>query len=106
MLKPGFKLWRGVGGGYSPYHVGPNSMGETLPGQPSAEFWQSAQVKSHATRGYRMAVREYEVMMPTPAAHSLCSENWGYGWGGAEQYFVPEEYENHLAPTGREFQLT
>ena len=105
MLEPGFRVWRGVGGRYSPYHIGPNTMSDGLPGQPPAEFWQSAQVQAHKTLGYRKAIAEYEVMVATPAAHGVCDNNWSLGWGGAEQYFIPDQYEDHLAPTGRVYQL-
>ncbi len=106
VLEPGFRVWRGVGGPYSPYHIGPNTAGGVLPGHASAEFWRSAQVKRHITHGYRIALQEFEVLVETPAAHGLCSENWGHGWGGAEQYFIPGEFEGHLAATGRRIKLS
>lgn len=104
MLEPGFRLWRGVGGRYSPYHIGPNAMGE-MSGLTRVDFWQAAQVIKNPKLGYRGAVREYVVMYPTPAAHALCSDNMSFGWGGAEQYFVPEEYMDNLAPSGAEHTL-
>ncbi len=101
VLEPGFLVWRGVGGGYSPYHIGPNYMGGMLGNTPSAEFWQSAQVRAHKDHGYRTAVAEYEVLCSTAAAHGTATDNWKMGWGGAEQYFIPEDLADNLAPTGR-----
>jgi hypothetical protein len=101
LLEPGFKIWRGVGGRYSPYHIGPNQMGGTLSGTPAASFWESAQVQEHEKMGYRKEIAEYEVLAATPAAHGLCSNNMGLGWGGAEQYYIPEVHMNNLSPTGR-----
>jgi hypothetical protein len=101
LLEPGFKIWRGVGGPYTPYHIGPNEMGGTLSGMPGASFWQNAQVRPHREKGYRDEITEYEVLVATPAAHALCCNNMSLGWGGAEQYFIPESHMNNLSPTGR-----
>jgi len=106
VLEPGMRVWRGVGGRYSPYHIGPNTMGGTMHGQPRQEFWEDAQVIASKSHGYRAAVREYVVMYACPAAHGLCSNNGDYGWGGAEQYFIPEKYQDYLAPTGNELGLS
>jgi len=100
MLQPGFRLWRGVGGGYSPYHIGMETALGTSVGANATEFWQSAQVKISAKYGPRMTLAEYAVMVPTPAAFGLCSDNLNFGWGGAEQFFVPEQYASNLVATG------
>jgi hypothetical protein len=101
LLEPGMRVWRGVGGPFSPYHFGPNTTGGMSSGEPRAEFWEAAQVRAHRDKGYRSAIAEYEVLEPTPAAMGVCSDNWDLGWGGAEQFFIPSEFEDHLSPTGR-----
>jgi hypothetical protein len=99
MLEAGFRVWRGIGGKYSPYHIGPNYMG-AAGAIPGPDFWQSAQVRAHRTMGYRPGLREYEVLCETVAAHGTATDNWSLGWGGAEQYFIPEDCEDNLSPTG------
>ncbi|MEM9194060.1 MAG: hypothetical protein AAGF12_33100 [Myxococcota bacterium] len=104
-LQPGFRVWRGVGGRYTPFHFGPNDIDGTLVGTPRRNFWEKAQVSPSKRHGFRQEIAEYEVMLALPAAHGLCDNSMALGWGGAEQYFIPEAYADRLAPTGARIQF-
>src|SRR5262249_23067311 len=53
MLEPGFRVWRGVGGRYTPYHIGSATTYDAgISGTTAAQFWQAAQVRASPTHGY------------------------------------------------------
>ncbi len=105
VLDAGTTLWRGVGGPFSPYHFGANTTHHMPTEQERAEFWELAQVRPHERFGFRTSVAEYELLCAVPVARGVCSENWSLGWGGAEQFFIPEDLQSNLVPTGRTIDL-
>jgi hypothetical protein len=109
-LQPMTKLWQGVGG-HSNFFFSEEDAREargSYEGSRAFKFaetlWRLAQVQPNPTLGYRQAIAEFVVDLPTVAAVGVCTANRTLGSGSVFQYYIPE-WESRIFTTGRTFKF-
>jgi hypothetical protein len=109
-LEPMTKLWQGVGG-HSNFFFSEEDAREArgaYEGMNAFRFaetlWRLAQVQPNPSLGYRQAIAEFVVDLPTPAAVGVCTANRTLGSGSVFQYFIPD-WEVRMFATGRSFKF-
>jgi hypothetical protein len=109
-LQPMTKLWQGVGG-HSNFFFSEEDAREargSYEGSRAFKFaetlWRLAQVQPNASLGYRQAIAEFVVDLPTVAAVGVCTANRTLGSGSVFQYYIPD-WESRIFTTGRTFKF-
>lgn len=111
-VEPILKLWQGVGGHSNFFFSEEDARVATGAYEGSKAFkfaetlWRLAQVapNPNPALGYRQAIAEFVVDIPTPAAVGLCTANRTLGSGSVFQYYIPN-WDGRLYLTGRTFKF-
>lgn len=110
-IEPILKLWQGVGGHSNFFfseedaRQATGAYEDTRPYKFAETLWRLAQVQPNPTLGYRQAIAEFVVDLPTPAAVGLCTANRSLGSGSVFQYYIPD-WEARIYRTGRTFKFS
>ena len=91
-IKAGTKIYGGLPGQSEFYSTLDNLQDA---GFSKVKFWESLQVKPHATHGFRKKVGEYVIKKDIEVAISRTLANKQYGKGGGWQVFV-DDFANNL----------
>ncbi|WHN66080.1 LysM peptidoglycan-binding domain-containing protein [Cysteiniphilum sp. QT6929] len=92
-IKKGTEVYGGIPG-QSNYYFTSNTLRRF--GSSPDKLWQSLQVKSHETLGYRPNIAKYVFTEDTNAAIGITRANPQFGSGGGTQIFI-KEFESNLS---------